>query len=294
MSTLTKLQYPIILVHGLSGFDKVAGVYPYFFGVQRALEKVGATVFTASMSAENSNEVRGEQLLKFVEQVVQATGAKKVNLIGHSQGPLACRYVAATHPELVASVTSVCGANFGSEIADLVRLAVKPGSLPEAIASAVMNAFGSFLSIMTGRPGLPQDSVAALNSLTTESVANFNTRYPQGLPSVWGGEGKEFENGVYYYSWGGVINYNPIDQGLNNLDPLHTAMVALSFLFTKERLQNDGLVGRYSMHLGKVIRSDYSMDHVDAINQMAGIVTRSTDPIKLFVDHVARLKSREL
>lgn len=294
MSAQTKLQYPIVLVHGFSGFDKVAGVYPYFFGVQSALEKVGATVFTASMSAENGNEVRGEQLLKFVKQVVEETGAKKVNLIGHSQGPLACRYVAAMHPALVASVTSVCGANFGSEIADLVRLAVKPGSLPEVIASAVMNAFGSFLSIMTGHPWLPQDSVAALNSLTTESVANFNAKYPQGLPSIWGGEGKEFENGVYYYSWGGVINYNPIEQGLNNLDPLHAAMVALSLLFTKERLQNDGLVGRYSMHLGKVIRSDYSMDHMDAINQMAGIVTRSTDPIELFVDHVARLKSQGL
>ncbi|AJJ17997.1 lipase family alpha/beta hydrolase [Yersinia intermedia] len=288
------LKYPIILVHGFSGFDKIAGIYPYFFGIQQALEKAGATVFTASISAENSNEARGEQLLSFVKQVTELTGAQKVNLIGHSQGPLACRYVAAIHPELVASVTSVNGANFGSEIADLVRLAMKPGSLPEAIADAVMNAFGSFLSIMTGRPSLPQDSVAALNSLTSEGVAKFNAKYPQGLPSNWGGEGKEYENGVYYYSWGGVINYNPIEQGLNNFDPLHISMVALSFLFTKERLQNDGLVGRYSMHLGKVIRSDYSMDHLDAINQTAGVVTSSTNPVQLFVEHVARLTSKGL
>ncbi|CNK50781.1 lipase [Yersinia intermedia] len=157
-----------------------------------------------------------------------------------------------------------------------------------------MNAFGSFLSIMTGRPSLPQDSVAALNSLTSEGVAKFNAKYPQGLPSNWGGEGKEYENGVYYYSWGGVINYNPIEQGLNNFDPLHISMVALSFLFTKERLQNDGLVGRYSMHLGKVIRSDYSMDHLDAINQTAGVVTSSTNPVQLFVEHVARLTSKGL
>ncbi|WP_025122441.1 MULTISPECIES: triacylglycerol lipase [unclassified Serratia (in: enterobacteria)] len=294
MSTTTKLKYPIILVHGFSGFDKVAGIYPYFYGIEQALEKAGATVFTAAISAENANEVRGEQLLKFVQQVISVTGAEKVNLIGHSQGSLACRYAAAMHPEQVASVTSVSGVNFGSEIAELVRLAVEPGSLPEALAGTVMDAVGSFLSLITGHPCLPQDSVAALDALTSEGVARFNAKYPQGLPNTWGGEGKEVENGVYYYSWGGIINYNPLDQGLNNLDPLHAALVALSLLFTKERWQNDGLVGRYSMHLGKVIRSDYSMDHADAINQTAGMVTPDADPITLFVEHVARLKSKGL
>lgn len=229
-----------------------------------------------------------------MQRVIQLTGAEKVNLIGHSQGSLACRYAAAIHPGQVASVTSVSGVNFGSEIADLVRLAVKPGSLPEALAGTVMDAVGSFLSLISGHPYLPQDSVSALDALTTEGVAQFNVKYPQGLPSEWGGEGKEFDNGVYYYSWGGIINYNPLGQGLNNLDPLHAALVALSLLFSKERWQNDGLVGRYSMHLGKVIRSDYSMDHADAINQTAGVVTLDADPIKLFVEHVARLKSKGL
>ncbi|MEB7886507.1 esterase/lipase family protein [Serratia fonticola] len=294
MSTSTALKHPIILVHGFNGFDKIGGIYPYFFGIPQALEKAGATVFTAALSADNSNEVRGEQLLNFVKQVIQVTGAQKVNLMGHSQGALACRYVAATHPAEVASVTSVSGVNFGSEIADLVRLAVKPGALPEAVASTVMNAVGSFISIISGRPCLPQDSVAALNSLTSEGVDKFNAKYPQGLPSKWGGEGKELENGVYYYSWSGIIKHNPLDQGLNNLDPLHTALVAISLLFKKERFQNDGLVGRYCTHLGKVIRSDYSMDHADAINQTAGVVTRSADPVKLYVDHVARLKAKGL
>nr|WP_233208885.1 MULTISPECIES: hypothetical protein [unclassified Erwinia] len=158
----------------------------------------------------------------------------------------------------------------------------------------MMNALGSVLSVITGHPCLPQDSVAALDALTTEGVARFNARYPQGLPAKFGGEGQEFENGVYYYSWGGVIDYNPFEQGLNNIDPIHIALVALSFFFTKEHAQNDGLVGRYSTHLGKVIRSDYSMDHMDAVNQIAGVVTCSTDPVKLFVDHMARLKSKGL
>jgi len=294
MSTNTSLIYPVVLVHGLLGFDKIAGIYPYFFGITQALENAGCKVFVATLSAENSNEVRGEQLLTFVKKVLAETGAAKVNLIGHSQGPLACRYAAATHPELIASVTSVNGVNFGSEIADLIRLALKPGRLPEAVANGVMNAFGNFLSAIAGHPCLPQDGIAALDALTSEGVAQFNAKYPQGLPAVWGGEGKEFENGVYYYSWGGTIDYNPFNQGVNNLDPLHLAMVGLSFFFIKERFQNDGLVGRYNMHLGKVIRSDYSLDHVDAINQTGGMVSSKTDSVQLFVEHVTRLKSKGL
>lgn len=93
---------------------------------------------------------------------------------------------------------------------------------------------------------------------------------------------------------GGVLGYNPLIEGLNNLDPLHHSLVALSLLFTKERNQNDGLVGRYSMHLGKVIRSDYQLDHVDAINQTAGMVSKDIDPVQLFVNQIELLKSKGL
>ncbi|MBW7983424.1 esterase/lipase family protein [Enterobacillus tribolii] len=294
MKKATTLKYPIILVHGLFGFDKIAGVYPYFFGVKEALEKAGAEVYVASLSAVNSNEVRGEQLMDFVNEVLANTGAKKVNLIGHSQGPLACRYVAALRPDIVASVTSVHGVNFGSELADVVRQALIPGRLPEAIAHAVVTTFGDFLSLISGKPMLAQDAKAALDALTSEGIAEFNAKYPQGLPSEWGGEGDEYVNGVYYYSWGGVLKYNIFDQLLNNLDPTHIAMSALSIFFNKERGQNDGVVGRYSMHLGKVIRSDYSMDHLDAVNQTAGVVTTSVNPVKLYVDHLYLLRSKGL
>lgn len=207
---------------------------------------------------------------------------------------MACRYVAATHPELVASVTSVNGVNHGSEIADLVRSALTPDHLPEQIVNTIMSAFGAFISLLSGKPFLPQDFMASIDALTTENVAKFNTQYPQGLPEVWGGEGKEFDHGVYYYSWGGILGYNPLTEGLNNLDPLHHSLVALSLLFTKERHQNDGMVGRYSMHLGKVIRSDYQLDHVDAVNQTAGMVSSEIDPVQLYVNQVELLKSKGL
>ncbi|ENZ5481548.1 hypothetical protein P805_00827 [Serratia marcescens BIDMC 44] len=288
------LKYPVVLVHGLFGFDKIAGIYPYFYGIKEALEAAGATVFTASISAANGNEVRGEQLLAFVKNVLKQTGAEKVNLIGHSQGPLACRYVASTHPEMVASVTSINGVNFGSEFADLMRDAFTPGKLPESIVNTAMKAFAQLLTAISGNPELPQDPIAALDALTTKGVAQFNEKYPQGLPATWGGEGKEFDNGVYYYSWSGIIDSNVKKQGANMLDPSHLAMLACSMLFDKEYEENDGMVGRYASHLGKVIRSDYSLDHLDAVNQIAGVLPTDSDAIAIYVEHIARLKSKGL
>lgn len=283
-------QYPIVLVHGLFGFDKIAG-YPYFFEIKEALEHAGAKVFAVNIPAVNGNEERGEKLLVHVNRILQETGAAKVNLIGHSQGPLAARYIAALHPEKVASVTSVSCPNHGSEIADQLHKALTPGELPEAVVLALFKAVGTFISLISGHPENPQDAQAAFESLTSAGLAAFNRKYPQGVPKQWGGEGNEIENGVYYYSWSGIVqNF----QSLQPLDPSHLNCIVLSKLFYKEKNANDGLVGQYSSHLGKVIRSDYPMDHFDAVNQIAGIDSWNVNPVKHYLDHAARLKSKGL
>lgn len=292
-SKKAKTKYPIVLVHGLFGFSRIAG-YPYFFNIPATLRRHGATVFIPTVSATNTTEERGEQLLAEVRKILKKTGAKKVNLIGHSQGAPTSRYVAGEHPELVASVTSVSGVNFGSEIADLVMDALQC-KLPTEIANLVVSTFGSLISLLSGKPFAPQDALGSLTSLTTEGTAAFNKKYPYGLPTTWGGEGKELENnGVRYYSWGGIIKKNLINEGLNHVDPTHVLLLVLSSLFKKEAHQNDGLVGRFSMHLGKVIGTDFQMDHADTINQVAGVHPVTPDPVDLYVAHAARLKAKGL
>ncbi|WP_426205899.1 esterase/lipase family protein [Pseudomonas sp. TWP3-1] len=290
MSTEASTRYPIVLIHGLFGFDKIAGM-AYFFKIKEHLENAGAEVFAVSVPAANSNEKRGEFLLSQVEQILQQTGAAKVNLFGHSQGPLAARYVAALHPEKVASVTSISCPNQGSEIADQLRKALTPGALPEALALLIFNAVGTFLSVISGHPQNPQDAAAAFASLTSEGLAEFNRKYPQGVPKVWGGEGDEVVNGVRYYSWSGTVQQPQTPQ---ILDPSHLNCIALSKLFYKEKDANDGLVGQFSSHLGKVIRSDYPMDHFDAVNQIAGKTSWGFDVLKLYLDHAILLKSKGL
>ena len=117
----TKTKYPIVLAHGLFGFDQLFGVIDYFFGIPDALTDGGARVFVTQVSAANSSDVRGEQLLAQVEQIVAITGSPKVNLIGHSQGALDVRYVAGVRPDLVASASTVGGVNKGAELADFLQ-----------------------------------------------------------------------------------------------------------------------------------------------------------------------------
>ncbi|SEM48106.1 triacylglycerol lipase [Pseudomonas sp. ok272] len=281
-------QHPIVLVHGLFGFDSI-GSLDLFYGVKQALRSAGTQVFIPHLSATHSNEVRGQQLLAQVDRILAGTGTTKVNLVGHSQGALAARYAAAVTPERVASVTSVSGPNHGSELADCLRKALTPGHLPEQIAEAVATLFVEFLAFIAGTPKIPHNAIAALNALTTEGVADFNAKYPQGLPSTWGGNGQELVNGVRYFSWSGIVG-NLRDEGRNALDPLHHFCRAFSRFFTREAEQNDGMVGRYSSHLGTVLRSDYPLDHLDTINQTAGLVRQGIDPVELYLAHAEHLK----
>lgn len=282
----TETKYPIILVHGLFGFDTLAGL-DYFYGIPQSLTKDGATVYVAQVSAANSTELRGEQLLEQVETILAATGAEKVNLIGHSHGGPTIRYVASVRPDLVASVTSVGGVHKGSTIADIVRGTVPEGSVSEHVAVTLANSLAKLISLLSGGSELDQDPLASLEALTTEGSLAFNQHYPEGVPTSECGNGELLaSNGVYYYSWTGSSNFT------NLLDPTDAAMSVLGWAFDGP---NDGLVGACSAHLGKVIRDDYKMNHLDEINGLLGIHHLfETDPVTLYRQQANRLKQQGL
>ncbi|WP_268796502.1 esterase/lipase family protein [Pseudomonas huanghezhanensis] len=293
MHTEVTTKYPILLVHGLFGFDRI-GTFEMFYGISSALEKAGCRVHVPALSGTHNNEARGEQLLEQIERFLKRTGFTKVNLFGHSQGALTSRYAAAKRPDLIASVTSISGPNHGSEVADRVRQAFEPGALPEQVAATLTTGFSKFLALLSGDSTLPQDPIAALDALTSKGVGAFNAKYPQGLPARWGENGPEWVDGVGYYSWSGCISGRLTSDGRNAFDPLHLACRSYALLFDREKDFNDGLVGRFSSHLGNVIRSDYPMDHVDTLNQTAGVVRKGIDPIKLYIDQAFRLSSKGL
>lgn len=281
----TQTKYPVVLVHGFLGWNSI-GPYEYWFGITDALRRDGAQVYVAQVSAANSSEVRGEQLLTYVKQVMAATGAKKVNLIGHSHGGPTVRYVASVAPQLVASVTSVGGVNKGAPVADIIRGAVAPGSYSETVLASIVDGVAKTMAFLSGDPNA-QMSKAALESMTTAGAARFNAAHPAGVPRTACGEGDYQVNGVHYFSWSGA---QPLT---NALDPLDVPFKLVSLAFRGEK--NDGLVGSCSSRLGRVIRDDYGMNHMDEINQVAGLVNLfETNPVTVYRQHANRLREMGL
>jgi len=277
-----KTKYPIVLAHGMAGFDELFGVYEYWYGIPSALRDKGATVFVTEVSQFNSTEVRGEQLIDQIETITAITGKPRVNLIGHSHGGLDVRYAAAARPDLVASVTSVGTPHKGADLADYLAANVAGGSFAESVLAYFANSLGTVLGLLTGSSN-PQDAIAGLGSLTSAGTAAFNASYPQGVPGTSCGEGAAVVNGIRYYSWSGTGILT------NVLDVSDSGMALTSFFYSGA---NDGLVGRCSSHLGDVIRDNYFQNHLDEVNQVLGLVSIfESSPASIFRSHANRLKN---
>ncbi len=285
-SGYTQTRYPIVLVHGLLGFDNI-GPVDYFYGVTSALRRDGAKVYVVQVSAANSTEVRGEQLVNQIKQILAVSGAAKVNLIGHSHGSPTSRYAASIRPDLVASVTSVGGVNKGSAVADLILGVAPAGSVTRSALETAVNGLAKVISFLTGGSSLQQASIEAAKSLSTAGTLKFNATHPQGVPTTACGEGAysvtKGAHKVNYYSWSGAKTMT------NLLDISDPALALTSLAFGGAK--NDGLVSSCSSRLGRVIRDDYAMNHLDEVNQAIGLVNIfETNPVTVFRQQANRLK----
>jgi triacylglycerol lipase len=278
----TQTKYPIVLVHGLFGFDRILG-NPYFFQIVPALRDGGARVFTVQVAAANNNDVRGEQLLQQVRQILAVTGATKVNLIGHSQGGPTARYVLGVRPDLVASLTTVGSPHTGTPVADAAN--ALPGPLAN-VAKQIVQGLAELIDLLSGG-GFDQDIDAALSSLTSSGSAAFNRRFPAGLPTTTCGSGPAVVNGVRVYSWSGTgVLTNILD-----ISDASLGLTSLAFLGSA----NDGLVGRCSSHFGAVIRDDYFQNHLDEVNQVLGLTSPfAVSPVSVFRQQANRLRNAGL
>jgi triacylglycerol lipase len=282
----TQTRHPIVLAHGLLGFDSILGVYDYWYGMPSDLRSGGAKVYVASYSASNYSEVRGEQLIRDLDTLRALYGHSRFNLVGHSHGGPTIRYVAAVRPDLVASITSIGSPHTGSKVADGLSTVFPEGSAGRAMVAGFVNALSTFIAVMSGNDD-PQDALGALASLSSSGAASFNRRFPQGLPAYNCGQGASVVNGIRYYSWGGT---SVLTHVLDASDPM---LGASSLFFGFE--QNDGLVGRCSSHLGVVLRDDYGWNHLDEVNQILGLTSWfASNPKSVLRTHANRLKTAGL
>ena len=309
-------KYPIILVHGLSGTDKIFGMFDYWYGIASDLQSHGAQVYTANLSsfqADDGPDSRGEQLLAYVKRVLAATGAQKVNLIGHSQGGLTSRYVAAVAPQLVASVTTIGTPHRGSEFADFAVDELNRD--PTGQTSEAVGAFLNMYGVLSNSAHITnQDALLALRTLRTDSAALFNQRFPSaglGAPgSCKTGAASETVDGHKHllYSWSGSAIQQQMRIGntviakdasvIPLIDPaISLDMTTPALLLTgtvmlgRNSGVNDGLVSTCSSLYGQVIGVNYKWNHVDQINQLFGIRgAYAEDPVAVIRTHANRLK----
>lgn len=285
-STFAKTRFPIVLAHGLTGFRQLFGVVDYFFGIPSDLTSSGAQVFVTQVSAAGSAEERGEQLLQQIEFIAASTGAGKVNLIGHSEGGLDARYVMGVRPDLIASLTTVATPHLGADLADfLVDNLAPDGSFGQAVLAVFGNSLGTIIDLFTGTPE-PQDAVGALHSLSSAGAAVFNQKFPAGLAATRCGATPTTANGIPLFSWAGSSTLT------NILDVSDPALGLSSLVYSED---SDGLVGRCSSHFGKVVRDNFSMNHLDEVNQLFGLTSIfETSPVSVFRSHANRLKNAGL
>lgn len=278
-TTYSQTKYPIVLAHGMFGFKSLlGGAVDYWYGIPSELQANGAKVYVTQVAALESSEVRGEQLLSQVKNILAITGAAKVNLMGHSHGGHSIRYVAAAIPTKVASVTGIGSPVKGAPVADLVT---KTGPL-SPVAYGALNALAGVIEMFNGAGSYNQSAKNSIASLSTAGSAAFTAKYPAGVPTTACGEGAYSANGIRFYSWSGT---KPLT---NVFDPTDALLGLTSLVATSA---NDGLVTQCSSHLGQVLRDNYSMNHLDEVNLMFGLRDIfSTDPKSVYRGHANRLK----
>lgn len=229
-------KHPIVLAHGLLGFDelRLAGPYlpgvQYWRGIREALTARGVDVITATVPPSASIEQRAEELARDIEAGAKG---KDVNIIAHSMGGLDSRYmISHLLPQKfkVLSLTTIASPHRGSSVADYVFDQIGSDRLPQVYYTL------NKLKVETG----------AFEQLTTRYMSDtFNPNTPD-IPDV------------RYFSYGAAV------------EPSIWSVFRLSHMILAEAEgPNDGLVSVASSRWGG--ENGYKgtlmgVSHLDLIN----------------------------
>jgi triacylglycerol lipase len=125
---------PVVLVHGLFGFDKIARFH-YFHRIAQHLQSLGCTAHAVRLPAAKSVPDRARVLT----DAIAALPYPRVDLIAHSLGGLDARYALAKLglAERVRSLVTIGTPHRGTPLADLAS-----GNGPLALARKTVRALG--------------------------------------------------------------------------------------------------------------------------------------------------------
>ncbi|MSP63914.1 MAG: triacylglycerol lipase [Myxococcales bacterium] len=252
--------YPIVLVHGMGGFRKV-GAIDYFYKVPDALRQSGHDVWVSQQDPINDSEVRGPEVQAFVEKVLAQTGKAKVNLIGHSQGGFAVRFVASRIGDRVASVVTLASPMKGTPAAD-VATSGGPGA---------QQAIASLLDLYGALNGYDSNARAQIARLSSKGAADFFARHPDDPRVAYfsiTGRSAGSNGDTECSSPKSPLFISRFEVVLDSIDPV-LAVPSGILEGLKPKPVHDGLVtvasARHGTFLGCV-----PADHMDEVNQLLG------------------------
>ncbi len=263
-------RFPIVMVHGWTGFQNI-GPLTYFYNVREDLEGLGYSIATPVLDPYNSVDVRGPQLVAFVDATLTTQRARKVNLLGHSQGGIDSRYTAAAagggYGDRVGALITLATPHLGTPFTD-IALGLIPGPTEQVLAF--------LLNFLGTTQDQQSDVLASLYTLSETFMQDeFNPVFVD-------------DPRVKYWSWTGETCVGGI--GCQDiLDPL--------LLFSYQTIfavagANDGLVPEDSAKWGEYLGL-IPADHIDEIGQIAGVTSLAYDHIEFFRTNARMLRDEQ-
>lgn len=250
-------RHPIVLMHGMAGWDTALGFYDYFYGVREDLSDLGYNINITEAAMFNDSDYRALELESQLLGILEETGARKINIVAHSQGGLDGRIFISGmgHGEDVAVLAMIATPNQGVILGDMVLGTVR-GISREVIASI----FDFFANLVDGSDS---DIEAALSQISVQHMRdNFNPAHPD-------------DPDVQYWSWAGV-SCRLIDLGCRDAHGGEWVNPAMSLTYGLIRDlgpggigcgENDGMIPLNSARYGEFMRI-LDADHADEIGQI--------------------------
>lgn len=166
--------YPIVLAHGLGGFEHLADVkqLEYFYKIPELLRDEGEVVHVTTVDPFDDSYKRGHQLLQQVKQFTSDNNWDKVHIVGHSQGGLDARYVAHHRPDLVASVVTIATPHHGTKISDIATKTIEYSNT-EKVIDALVEVLGRALYDKNGEK---TRATEAIRQFSQPAIKEFNNR----------------------------------------------------------------------------------------------------------------------
>lgn len=163
-------KYPILLVHGI--FFRDWQLVNYWGRIPAALKRNGARLFYGKQQSAQSVPDSAAELADRIREVLQETGAEKVNIIAHSKGGLDSRYAISClgMEGCVATLTTVNTPHLGCDMVDYLL-----EKLPKFLVSFLTNKYNKIFHVLGDKK---PDFIAGVSDLSAKRCAELNEQMP--------------------------------------------------------------------------------------------------------------------